>query len=337
MMRAASVAGQLELVVGDTQANPTVGVNEARRLVERGGVKFVIGDTFSSVVLAAAPILNEAKVPSVNLGGSELLTPEKVPYSFSTYINVQSQAELMVKDARERLGAKSVAIISDVGAQAKTGVIAIKAELQKYGMTLSGEQEFQYESTDMTPQLLALKKGNPDALLLFASLGEDTGSVLKGMEELGWDLGVSGSYGAGLTGPGIAIAGKEAYAKLTSINYRAWSHCDGDKLTPKQTAFLDGLKAFRPEAYDRLPYNYVSIWYDSVFLMKAAIEANNGSTDADTFAKWVEAGSGTYDGINSTQVKPTPGTHFLTGTDILTNVFPADTADGGSQKRADCK
>lgn len=335
--KAGGIGGrQIELVIGDSQANPTVGVNEVRRLIEREKVKLLIGETYSQVVLATMPTLDQARIPSINVAGSESLTPQAARYSFSMLVNAKSQAELMVLDAKERLGASSVAIISDTGAQSKTGVTALKKAIQAAGLKLVGTQEYPNGAPDMTPQLLDLKKANPDALLLFSGTGDDTGHVLKGLQEIGWKIGVSGTYGTALTGPAIAIAGKKAYDNVSGINYRVWTYCGNDPLPQKQSAFIEGLKAFRPNAADRLPYNYVSLWYDAVFLLKNAVEANRGSTDAEVITKWIEQNSGTFDGINP-GLSASADSHFLIGSRNLARVFPAEIGPGGRQKRVDCK
>lgn len=326
----------IRLVIGDSQANPTIGVGEARRLVQKEQIKLLVGDTYSQVVLATMPLLNQARIASINVGGSEQLTPQVVPYSFSMLVNAKAQADLMVIDAKERLKASSVVIISDTGASSKTAVAAMKEALKAAGMTVLGTQEYQYGAADMTPQLLDLKKSKPDALLLFSATGDDTGHVLKGLKEIGWKIGVSGTYGTALAGPGIAIAGKEAYENVSGINYRAWTYCEGEKLSPKLGSFIEGLKAFRPDAADRLPYNYVSLWYDAVFVLKDAVEANGGSTDGAVLAKWIEKNSGSFGGINS-GLSASAESHFLIGTQNLARVFPAEIGEGGMQKRVDCK
>jgi len=327
---------QIQLVVGDYQANPTAGVSEATRLVEQEKVSLMIGPTYSQVTLAVLPILTAAKIPEVNVSGSEAITIEAAPYGFSMLVNASAQAKVMAGYALDTLGAKKVAILSDSGAQAKTAVAAMQDVLKERGVEVTGVQEFQYGAPDMTPQILDLQGGEPDALLLFTSTGDDTGNVLKGMEELGWDVPVSGSYGVALAAPGIRIAGAEAYAKVAGINYKAWTYCPGDEMPEKIRSFIDGLKAFRPDAVDRLPYNYVSLWYDGLYLLKQAVEANGGSTDGPTIAKWIEENSGSFEGINA-GLAASATTHFLIGLDNLAMVHPERSSEGGVQERVDCK
>ncbi len=88
----------------------------------------------------------------------------------------------------------------------------------------------------MTPQLLALRRGNPDVILLFTSNGEDTGNMIKSLNELGWNVKVVGSFGATFSGPALKIAGKDAYKNTVAVNYKGFSYCPNEQ-TPK--AFQD--------------------------------------------------------------------------------------------------
>lgn len=326
---------QIELIVGDTQANPTAGVSEAKRLIEQGSVDLVVGPTYSQVSLAVQPMLIDAEIPSINVSGTELLTPEAAPHSFSMLVNARSQAQAIVGYAADTLNARSVAILSDSGAQAKTAVAAMQEELAARGITVTATQEYQYGAPDMTPQLLDLRSGEADALLLFTSTGDDTGNVLKGLQEIGWEVPVSGSYGVALSAPAINIAGAEAFENVAGINYAAWTYCPGENLSAEITKFIEGVKAFRPDAADRLPHNYVSLWYDGVYLLKAAVEGTGGKTDGPTVAAWIEENSGSFDGINS-DLAASADNHFLIGLDNLAMVHPERMEEGGVQERVDC-
>jgi hypothetical protein len=86
----------------------------------------------------------------------------------------------------------------------------------------------------MTPQLLALRRGAPDTLLLFASSGEDGGNAIKSLTELGWKIKVTGNWTIGAFAPIVEqIAGKEALETVTGSNYRGFTYCEGgDKPKP---------------------------------------------------------------------------------------------------------
>ena len=325
----------VQLVIADYQTDATAGVSEAKRLVHQEKVDIMVGPTYSQVTLAVLPILNEAKIATINVSGSEKLTPEVGPYAFSMLANAEAQSKLMVDYAIRNMKIQSAAILTDVGAQAKTAVEAMKAELAARKIRLAGAQEYQYRQTDMTPQLLTLRRANPDVILLFTSNGEDTGNMVKSLNELGWNIKVVGSFGATFSGPAIKIAGKDAYKNLVAVNYRGFSFCPKDAAAKRFEEWIGQVKAHKPAAFDRQPLSYLSLWYDAVYVMKAAVEGSGGKTDGPTIAAWLERNSGSFKGVNS-GLTASKQTHFLVGQGALTIVYPDRTRPGGLLERVDC-
>jgi branched-chain amino acid transport system substrate-binding protein len=319
---AGGIAGrQIVAVPADTQTDPTVGVGEITRLVQQEKVDVIFGPLISQVALAALPVATEAKIPEIGTTGSDAITPRIGPYYFSLLINAASQAKAMVDQAERVLKAKSGAIISDSGAQSKSFVESMKQEMAARGMKLTGVQEYQYRATDMTPQLLTLKRGNPDTLFLFTSSGEDAGNVLKGRDELGWDPKVTGNY---------------TVHDVTGLNYLSFTYCDAKQLPRPFVDFVARAKAFNAGAAARLSMPFAATVYDGVFLLKDAIEATGGKTDGPTIAAWIEANGARHTGILGA-LSASPASHFLVGADALAAVHPERMLAGGLQQRFGCQ
>lgn len=333
---AGGIAGRrIQLVIGDYQTDATVGVSEAKRLIHQEKIELLIGPTYSQVTLAVMPLLIEAKIPSINVSGSERLTPDVAPYAFSMLANPEAQSKIMVDYAVTALRARSAAILTDAGAQAKTAVVALKAELAARNVALAGVQEYQYRQTDMTPQLLALRRANPETILLYTSNGEDTGNMVKSQNELGWPIKVVGSFGATFSGPAMSIAGKDVYKNLVAANYKGFSYCPKEPTSKRFQDFVAEVKAFKPEAFARQPLSYLSLWYDAVWVLKAAVEGTGGKTNGPSVAAWLETNSGTFQGINS-GLTASKTTHFLVGQGALTMVYPDRQREGGLLERVGC-
>ncbi len=333
---AGGIAGRpVQLVIADYQTDATAGVSEVKRLVHQEKIEIMVGPTYSQVTLAVLPILNEAKIATVNVSGSERLTPEVGPYAFSMLANAEAQSKLMVDHAIRSMKIQSAAILTDVGAQAKTAVEAMKAELAARKVKLAGAQEYQYRQTDMTPQLLTLRRANPDVMLLFTSNGEDTGNMVKSQNDLGWPVRVVGSFGATFSGPAMKIAGKDAYKNLVAVNYKGFSYCPQDPASQGFQQWVDQVKAFKPAAFERQPLSYLSLWYDAVYVMKAAVEGTGGKTEGPSIAAWLEANSASFRGINS-GLTASKSTHFLVGPEALTIVYPDRQRPGGLLERVGC-
>jgi ABC-type branched-subunit amino acid transport system substrate-binding protein len=335
---AGGIAGRkIQIVTADTQTDPTVGVGEMKRLVEQDKVDLLIGPVISQVALAALPVANAAKILEIGSTGSELLTPQAGPYYFSLLINAESQAKAMINQAETALHAKSGAIISDSGAQSKSFVESMKKEMDAHGIKLTGVQEYQYRATDMTPQLLTLKRGSPDTLFLFTSSGEDAGNALKSRDDLGWDPKITGNYTvATYVAPLIKVAGSDALHDTSALSYKAFTYCDPKDLPKPFVDFVARAKAANPDAAARLSMPAAATFYDGMFLLKDAIEASGGKTDGPTIAAWLEANGPKHTGILG-PLSASATTHFLVGADALTAVYPDRILSGGLQQRYGCK
>lgn len=68
---------KIKLVVEDTMLKPGIGVNKARKLIERDKVKFLTGGVSSAVTLAISNLAVQYKVVHLGIGGSNALTNKK--------------------------------------------------------------------------------------------------------------------------------------------------------------------------------------------------------------------------------------------------------------------
>ena len=330
------VGKQIVKVNADTQTDPTVGVSEMRRLLTQEKVEVVLGPVISQVLQAAAPILNGPKVVTFGWTGSDAITTTVAPYHFSLAINIDSQAKAMLQEAIKTLKVKSAAILSDSGAQAKSFVQSMRREMEAQKIALVGTQEYQYRATDMIPQILALRRGNPDVIFLVAVSGEDTGHALKAMQEVQWNVKVIASYGAtAFATEAMKVSGPGSFKNVTGMNFRFHSYCtEADK--PK--AFLEFVrkaKAFDANAVGRLSPLWMSVFYDATYLLKAAIEGTGGKTDGPTLSAWIEANAPKYSNI-LTGMTPSKTNHFLFGADALAAVHPDQLSAEGLQRRVGC-
>lgn len=330
------IAGRpIRLMLADTQTDATIGVGEANRLLHQGKVDLIIGPTYSQVTMAVLPLLSRARIFSINMSGTERLTPSIAPYSFSLLANTAVQARKMTQNAIDSFKPKSAAIVSDNGAQAKTFVAALKKELERTGIELKGVQEYVYNTKDVTPQLLSLRRLQPDVLFVFTSTGDDTSNVLMSRKQIGWDVPISGSAGVSLASQALAAGGKEVFKNVAALGYSGFSTCPGTAPREPLVRFVEAVKAARPEAYQRYPMSYMAGWYDGVMILKLAVEANGGKTDGPLLAKWVEKNISSFQGVN-TGLTAGADNHFLIGPDALTAIRP-ETLDGyGVQERTDC-
>jgi len=75
-------------------------------------------------------------------------------------------------------------------------LVALKRHMATRGLPLSGEAEFAFRSTDMTPQLLTLRRGNPDVILFSVLSPEDFSRILTTLQDIHWDEPLVGAVAA---------------------------------------------------------------------------------------------------------------------------------------------
>jgi branched-chain amino acid transport system substrate-binding protein len=330
---------RIVLVPADNRTDPTATVSEALRLTKREKVSAIVGPTSSQDALATAPVFNEAKVASINTAGSMALTPQANKYGFSTLINADVQGQALVSHVVDVLKLKSAAVLTDAGANSKSLVQAVKAAAAQRGLRITGTDEFEVNASDMTPQLLSLRKGNPDALIASGLTGDDMGHVINGTSEIGWKVKLVGSTTIGMVTSRvakIATPGALKGDRISGQDYKAFTYCPGDAGTPSPfTDFQKRLKAFTPDAYDKLPVGTAALIYDSVYLLKAAIEATR-STDGEKVAAWIEANASSVATVSG-RMSASPSSHFLFGTDAVAQVVDLeDRRVDGLRRRAGC-
>jgi ABC-type branched-subunit amino acid transport system substrate-binding protein len=329
---------QVVVVQGDDQSDPTAAVTEMRRLVEREKVEAMIGPIASQITLATIPVLTQAKIPSISVTGSAAMTPQIGPYHFSMLPSADTQAEAITNYLDHTLHAKSAGVIHDAGAQTISTVQALRRLLGERKITLTEDQQYELTSTDMTPQLLTLRRTNPEFLILLTGTGADTGYILKNLDDIGWNIKVVGNNTiVAQVGVTTKIAGPNAYKNAVGVNYKSVSYCSNEAAgTSEYGKMKERLQAFDSANYAKYSPLVVAYIYDSVYALKAGLEGA-GKVDGPAFAAWMEANAGKLKGILSAPLVASKTSHFLIAPSALVMVEdPTHVRPDGLMKRVGC-
>jgi branched-chain amino acid transport system substrate-binding protein len=329
---------QIIVVQGNDESNPAAALNEINRLVQDEKIDALIGPISSQITLATIPALNEAKIPSISITGTSTMTPTAGPYHFSMLPSADSQAEAIVDYIATLLSARSAAIIYDDGSQAISTVTALKKELAKQNIQLTGSKQYVISSTDMTPQLTALSNTNPEVLIALTGTGYDGGYILKNRQEMGWSIPVVGNITlAAQAENAVKIAGVDAYQDVLALNYKELTYCSGDVSGASNFSQFKGrLRAFDSANYDSYAPLVVAYTYDSVYALKAGLEGAN-SLKGPIFSAWMEADNSLLSQAMSLPLHPSDTSHFLISSAALVVAENPDQLNSdGLMKRAGC-
>ena len=266
----------VEVVYGDDQVKPDVGVQVAEQMLKKDQVDFVSGIIWSNVMMAVVPVVTGANKIMVgsNAGASPLAGSQCNKLYFSTSWNNDQTPEAMGKYLADS-GVNDIYVIAPNYQAGKDMVAGLKryykGNIVEENYTKLGQQDYQAEITQ-------LRSKNPKAVFAFLPGGMGI-QFLKQYDQAGLrgQLPLYTVY----TVDEISIpAVKDAAVGIYETRY--WSP---DLKNPANTRFVTDYK----KKYGKLPVFYGAQSYDSIMLIDSGIKAVKGNLkDVDGMVKAME-------------------------------------------------
>lgn len=309
---------QVDLLFGDDAADPTRAVTEAIRLIEKEQVRVLLGPGIAAVALATSPIVNKAKVVSFPFSGTKAINATSFPYGFAPYYPSDAFVEALVDYAVDKLKAKTVALMVDTGAQGKVSTDVAKEYAPKRGVRITSVEAADFDATDYTPQVLNLKRGNPDVVLQVTSYANGVGYFFKATEEQNWKVKIVGQNSSNFPDQVQKIAGADAFkgGRMIGLTPKALTICPGEDPTKSPfVQFREKVKAYSPSNWEKIVNPITPAYSDQLYLLKAAIDATK-TLDAPTLAQWIEKNGSTVPAITG-KISTEKGDHFMFHADIF--------------------
>ncbi|NPB09952.1 MAG: ABC transporter substrate-binding protein [Thermodesulfobacteria bacterium] len=266
----------IELVMADTEGDPTKAVMAVKRLIEVDKVVALIGPTRTGTGMAIKPIVERARIPIVMTVGGDPVIMEGGRYGTARYIfkapQRSSTAVRKIYIYLQKKGLKKVAILTASDGFGQDGRRWLKKLAPEYGLTIVAEDTFHPSDTDMTGQLRRLMKHDPQVIICW-TIGPAGAIVAKNVRQLGIKVPLFQCHG--LPGPKyIELAGKAAEGNLMpSTKLMAWQELpDTD---PQKPVIAHFVKLYN-EVYDldrKFPINTHSGYaWDAVNLLVTAMK-----------------------------------------------------------------
>ena len=263
---------QVELIVEDTSGVPDKGVEAFERLASLEEVVAVTGSAHSAVCSAVGPVAQRYDIAFVaGECWSDTVTAAQIPQVFRVTVAnslVYSVAADWVKEA----GFQNIAIISE-NSDWGFGVIDVfTSNLEGTGATVTS---FTAEQTlnDFTPQLLELKRADPQPDLLVAGF---TGSGLLLMLRQAADLGLAPTAETAIFAAGADVLEPEFWNVMGDQGVYAIGNPAGLPGRP-DTELSRSFSAAFEERFGR-PANAVAMeGYDGVMVIAQAIMAQESA------------------------------------------------------------
>ncbi|HEY7677790.1 MAG TPA: ABC transporter substrate-binding protein [Candidatus Methylomirabilis sp.] len=199
---------KLELVIRDEEGQPQKGVTAARDVIEREKAVAVFGGLHSPVSLAMLPVFHELKVPYLGVwaAATGITRNGRQPnYMFRVSANDELVDKFLVKHVTQVLKRQKPGVILENTPWGASNQEGLTKWLGEAKMAPVGIEKFNWNDPDMSPQLLRLRSGGADALIMVANAPEGA-QVVKSKAKIGWDVpivshwGISGGRFPELTG-----------------------------------------------------------------------------------------------------------------------------------------
>ena len=172
----------IDFVYEDSQGDPRIGVTAFNKLKDLGGVQAVIGDLFSSVTLAFAPIANNSGIVVLSPASSSPEITKAGDYIFRNCPSDIYEGSIMANYAYGKLRYKKIGILyinNDYGIGIKN---VFKKVFESNGGEIPIEEGYAQDNKNFRTALMKINTLNPDAIYLVGH--KEMGNVLKQAKEL---------------------------------------------------------------------------------------------------------------------------------------------------------
>ena len=264
----------VELIVEDDGFKPEIGKQKTDKLVKQDDVDFVAGFIWSHVLLASSnSALKAGKFLISSKAGPSQLAGAKCNKNFFSTSWQNDQTPMALGEVLNQKGVNSLYIMAPNYAAGKNMIAGVsrtfKGKIVGQDLTKWGKDA----QLDFSAELAKAKASGAEGLFVFYP-GKAGGAFIKqfGQAGLADSMDLYSVFTVdSLSLPKFQKAGMQGV--LGTFNTMFWAP---DLDTPQNKKFVDGFKA----KYDRYPSFYAAQSYDTIFLIKSAVDAVGGNLDA---------------------------------------------------------
>jgi branched-chain amino acid transport system substrate-binding protein len=257
---------KVQLDVFDDAGDPTVGTNLARKIASEGYVA-MIGTAESAVTVAMAPVLRQAKIPSITSGQSPSITAVKSPFQFLNGPTSTTYDETLAQHLVDRKGLKSIAFITNNGSYGKGEHDAFGKALADRGVRPVDDQVVTTDQKDFSAALTSIRQKNPQ--VLFVGTEEvEAGLIVKQARELGITAVVAGAAPMGTTVYLSTAGAANAEGTVVSSPYLS------NEINDASRAFAQAYQA----AYNEEAELHGAKAFDGTNIFLTALKSSNAAT-----------------------------------------------------------
>jgi branched-chain amino acid transport system substrate-binding protein len=267
---------KLEMVMSDTESNPTKAVMALKKVLESEDVVAIIGPTLTGTAMAMRGFIEKEKVPTFMHSGGDviLMAPLKKGDPNSkpkwTFKSPYKAADAMGKicEYMNKNGIKKIGFLYSNEGFGKDGLRNVKVQAPKYGVEVVTYEAFQPKDVDMTAQLTRINAKGVDGIIAW-TVGPAMGIIAKNVKQLGIKAPLFECHGAG-----DPIFWKVAGEAGEGVMMPSTKIVVGDQLAKsdvQKKKILEYVKAYKAK-FKREPGTMVAYGADAALIVIEAIK-----------------------------------------------------------------
>ena len=277
---------KIEIVMRDTQGDPTKAVNATQELISQVKVHAIWGPFNSGEALATTPIMARAKMPDIHPCVVEsLIDPAKYPNAFRMAPSNSQWDDAVRNYCLNVLKVKKIAVIGDTTGYGVTAVGASVAAFKKDGADVVYQANIDATQPDMTPDMLRAKNAGSEAIVVWSVTTGMEARMFNTRAAMNWDVAFVGHPSLASGDIAGLVEKAENWKKVYAIGYKSCSYDAAGKLPQKSQELVDRLTKAGIALNDTLLW-WIAGGIDAIELIAKAV-VESGSTDSTAIiAHW---------------------------------------------------
>ena len=262
---------KVEVVIYDTEGDPTKAVMGVSKLLNKDRVVAIVGPSTTPTTLAVVGAAEKANTPLISCAAGNKITSPVKPLIFKT-----AQSDILAVAAiyaqMQQAGIKKVGLMTVSNAFGESGRQQLEEQASKFGLEVVAGEKFGGKDTDMTAQLTKIRGAKPDAIVCWGT-NPGPAVVAKNAQQLGIEIPLYQSHGvaspkfielAGDAAEGIILpTGKILVADLLA---------DSD---PQKAVLKDYADKYRAK-YNQPPSGFGGYAYDAMQILAQTLPGTDG-------------------------------------------------------------
>ena len=277
---------KIEIVMRDTQGDPTKAVNATQELISQVKVHAIWGPLNSGEALAVTPIIARAKMPQIHPCVVEtLIDPAKFPNAFRIAPSNSQWDDAVRNYCLKVLKVKKIAVIGDTTGY---GVSAVKASVEAFkkdGADVVYQTNVDATQPDMTPDMLRAKNAGAEVIVVWSVSTGMEARMFNTRAAMNWDVSFVG-HPSMASGELAGLVEKPAnWDKVYAIGYKSCSYDGSGKLPAKSQDLVERLTKANVPLNDTLLW-WIACGIDAVELIAKGVSESGGTSGEGIIAYW---------------------------------------------------